>query len=155
LGKKGKRAMPKQSQAVELHPEEVAYLKRYVNQGKRSARAIKRAHLLLHRHAGKSPQESAELSGVSLATIYNVCHRYHAEGVEAALEERPRSGQPRKLQLHHEAKLTVLACSEPPDGQARWSVRLLHDKAIELGLVEDVGRDTIRLFLKKMHSSRG
>jgi hypothetical protein len=57
--------------------------------------------------------------------------------------------------LHHEAALTVLACSEPPDGQARWRVRLLHDKAIELGIVGDVGRDTIRLFLKKMHSSRG
>jgi len=147
--------MPKQSQPVELQPEEEAYLKRYVSQGKQSARAIKRAHLLLHRHAGKSPQESAELAGVSLATVYNVCHRYHAEGVEAALEEKPRSGQPRKLQLHHEAALTVLACSEPPDGRARWSVRLLHDKAIELGIVDDVGRDTIRLFLKKMHLNHG
>src|SRR3954465_13116964 len=120
--------MPKQSQPIGLQPDEEAYLKRYVSQGKHSARAIKRAHLLLHRQAGKSPQESAELAGVSLATVYNVCHRYHAEGVEAALEEKPRSGQPRKLQLHHEAALTVLACSEPPDGQARWSVRLLHDK---------------------------
>jgi len=147
--------MPKISQPIELTTEEEAYLKRYVSQGKRSARAIKRAHLLLYRHAGQSPQESAEWAGVSLATVYNVCHRYQAEGVEAALEERPRSGQPRKLQLHHEAALTVLACSEPPDGQARWSVRLLHDKAIELGIVEDVGRDTIRLFLKKTHLSRG
>lgn len=147
--------MPKLSQPVELQSEEALYLKGYISQGKHSARAIKRAHLLLHRHAGKSPKESAELAGVSLATVYNVCHRYHAEGVEAALAERARSGQPRKLQLHHEAALTVLACSEPPDGQARWSVRLLHDKAIEVGIVEDVGRDTIRLFLKKMHSSRG
>jgi transposase len=147
--------MPKQSQPVKLQTEEKAYLERYVSQGKRSARAIKRAHLLLHRHAGKSPQESAELAGVSLSTVYHVCHRYHAEGVEAALTERARSGQPRKLNLHHEAALTVLACSEPPDGEARWSVRLLHDKAIEVGIVEDVGRDTIRLFLKKMHSNRG
>lgn len=147
--------MPKISQPIELDAKEAAYLKRYVSQGKHSARAIKRAHLLLHRHAGKSPKESAELAGVSLATVYNVCHRYQAEGVEAALTERPRSGQPRKLNLPHEAALTVLACSEPPDGQAQWSVRLLHDKAIELGIVEDVGRDTIRLFLKKTHSSRG
>lgn len=147
--------MPKISQPIELQSEEKAYLEQYIRQGKRSARAIKRAHLLLHRHAGLSPQESAKLAGVSLATVYNVCHRYHAEGVEAALTEKPRSGQPRKLNLHHEAELTVLACSEPPDGQARWSVRLLHDKAIELGIVEDVGRDTIRLFLKKTHSSRG
>lgn len=147
--------MPKRSQPVELQSEEAAYLKRYVSQGKRSARAIKRAHLLLHRHAGKSPQESAALAGVSLSTVYYVCHRYHAEGVEAAVAERPRSGQPRKLKLHHEAQLTVLACSDPPDGQARWSVRLLHDKAIELGIVENVGRDTIRLFLKKMLSNRG
>jgi transposase len=147
--------MPKRSQPIELTSEEEAYLNRYVSQGNRSARAIKRAQLLLHRHAGKNPQESAEWAGVSLATVYNICHRYHAEGVEAALEEKPRSGQPRKLKLHHEAELTVLACSEPPEGQARWSVRLLHDTAIELGIVEEVGRDTIRLFLKKMHLSRG
>ncbi len=147
--------MPKRSQPVELQSEEKAYLERYISQSKRSARAIKRAHVLLHRHAGKRPQASAELAGVSLSTVYQVCHRYHAEGVEAALAERARSGQPRKLNLHHEAALTVLACSDPPDGQARWSVRLLHDKAIELGIVEDVGRDTIRLFLKKMRSSRG
>jgi transposase len=147
--------MPKRSQPIELSPEEQEHLHRYVSQGKRSARAIKRAHLLLHRHAGKSPQESAELVGVSLGTVYNVCHRYHAEGVEAALVEKPRSGQPRKLTLRHEAELTVLACSQPPDGRNRWRVRLLHDKAIEMGIVEDVGRDTIRLFLKKMHSNRG
>ena len=147
--------MPKRSQPIELSCEEEVYLQQYVSQGKRSARAIRRAQLLLHRHAGKSPQESAELSGVSLATVYNVCHRYHAEGVKAALVERARSGQPRKLKLCHEAALTVLACSEAPAGHARWSVRLLHDKAIELGIVEDVGRDTIRLFLKKMSSNRG
>jgi transposase len=141
--------MRKRSQPIALSAEEQEYLERYVSQGKRSARAIKRAHLLLHRHAGKSPQESAELAAVSLGTVYNVCHRYHAEGVEAALVERPRSGQPRKLNLRHEAELTVLACSQPPDGRARWSVRLLHDKAIELGIVEEIGRDTMRRFLKK------
>lgn len=89
--------MPKISQPVELQREEAAYLQRYISQGKRSARAIKRAHVLLHRNAGLSARESAELAGVSLATVYYVCHRYHAEGVEAALTERPRSGQPRKL----------------------------------------------------------
>jgi transposase len=147
--------MPKTTQPIELSAAEQKYLQEYVSQGKRSARAIKRAHLLLQRHAGKSPQESAELAGVSLGTVYNVCHRYHAEGVEAALVEKPRSGQPRKLSLRHEADLTVLACSQPPDGRNQWSVRLLHDKAIEMGIVEDVGRDTIRLFLKKMHSNPG
>jgi len=147
--------MPKTSPPIELNTEEQKYLEKYVSQGKRSARAIKRAHLLLHRHAGKSPQESAELAGVSVGTVYNVCRRYREEGVEAALVEKPRSGQPRKLDLRQQANLTVLACSQPPDGQARWSVRLLRDKAVELGLVEVVGRDTIRLFLKKTNSSRG
>jgi transposase len=147
--------MPKTSQPIELSPVEQAYLERYVSHGKRSARAIKRAHLLLHRHAGKSPKESAELAAVSLGTVYNVGRRYQEEGVEAALVEKPRSGQPRKLNLRHEAELTVLACSQPPDGCARWSVQLLHDKAIELGIVEDVGRDTIRRFLKKTRSNRG
>lgn len=147
--------MTRPPQPIHLSDEEKHYLETFVSQGKRSARAIKRAHVLLQRHAGQRPHQSAESAGVSLGTVYNVCRRYRAEGVVAALAEKPRSGQPAKLTLRQQAELTVLACSEPPDGRARWTVRLLRDQAVELKLVDEVGRETIRQFLKKTNSSPG
>jgi putative transposase len=146
--------MPKRSITIHLTSEEVLYLNKYINIGKRSARAIKRAQILLHSHAGKTPEQICEIVSTSVSTVYLTRQHYRAEGM-AALEEKPRSGQPRRLTSEQEAALTVLACSEAPTGRDHWSVRLLTDKAIEIGLVEQVGRETIRLFLKKMHSNRG
>jgi transposase len=100
------------------------------------------------------PEISARV-GVSPATVYNIRHRYEAEGVRAALEERPRSGQPRKLNLEQEAQLTVLACSDAPVGHARWTIRLLADKVVELGIVEHIAPETVRQFLKKTNLSLG
>lgn len=147
--------MPKRTTPIELTNDEIAYLNTYINTGKRSARAIKRAQILLHSHTGKTPAQICELVSTSLSTVYLTRQHYRAEGVEAALEEKPRSGQPKRLSSEQEAALTVLACSEAPAGRAQWSVRLLTDKVIESGLVEQVGRETIRRFLKKMHSNPG
>lgn len=147
--------MPRPPQPIELSDEDKHYLDSYVSQGKRSARGIKRAQVLRRRHAGQSPQDTAHAVGVSVGTIYNICRRSRAQGVCAAVEEKPRSGQPPKLSLRQEAELTVLACSEAPMGHGHWSVRLLCDKAVELQIVDSVGRETIRQFLKKMNSSRG
>ena len=102
--------MPKSIPPLTLKQEEQKYLERFVNQGKRSARAIKRARILLYRHVGKTPTGTSELAEVSLGTVCNVSARYHAEGLQAALEEKPRSGQPVKLNLRQQAELTMLAC---------------------------------------------
>lgn len=147
--------MPKRTTPIELTRDEIAYLNKYINTGKRSARAIKRAQILLHSYAGKTPAQICELVSTSVSTIYLTRQHYRAEGVAAALEEKPRSGQPKRLSSEQEAALTVLACSEAPAGRSQWSVRLLTDKIIEIGLVERVGRETIRRFLKKMPSNRG
>jgi putative transposase len=147
--------MPKQTTPIQLTTDEIAYLNKYINSGKRSARAIKRAQILLHSHAGKTPEQICEIVNTSVSTVYLTRQHYRMEGVQAAIEEKPRSGQPRRLNSEHEAALTVLACSEAPEGHAQWSVRLLTDKAIEIGIVEQVGRETIRRFLKKMRSNRG
>lgn len=147
--------MPKQSTPIQLTNDEIAYLNKFINTGKRSARAIKRAQILLHSHTGKTPEQICEVVSTSVSTVYLTRQHYRDEGVEAALEEKPRSGQPRRLTSEQEAALTVLACSNAPEGHARWSVRLLTDKAIEIGVVERVGRETIRQFLKKMHLNRG
>lgn len=147
--------MPKLSPPIQLTNDEVNELNQFINTGQRSARAIKRAQILLHSHGGKTPAQICEVVATSVPTVYNVRQRYRTAGLLAALTEKPRSGQPRRLSCEDEAALTVLACSDAPDGRARWTVRLLTDKAIEIGLVERVGRETIRHFLKKMPSSPG
>jgi transposase len=147
--------MSRQPQPFQLTDDEVTYLTKYINTGKRSARAIKRAQILLHSHAGKTPAQICEIIRTSVATVYLTRQHYRQQGVQAAIEEKPRPGQPRRLSSEQEAALTVLACSDAPDGRAQWSVRLLADKAVEIGLVEQVGRETIRRFLKKMRSNRG
>lgn len=147
--------MPKRTEPIQLTNDEVPYLNKFINTGKRSARAIKRAQILLHSHDGKTPEQICEIVSTSSSTVYLTRQHYRTDGIKAALEEKPRSGQPRRLTSEQEAALTVLACSDAPDGRAQWSVRLLTDKAIEIGLVERIGRETIRLFLKKMHLNRG
>lgn len=147
--------MSKPATPIVLSDVEQDYLHDFVNKGTHSAHAIKRAHILLHSHAGKPPAQIGERVAVSVATVYNVRRRYRKEGVAAALSERPRSGQPRRLSSEQEAGLTVLACSDAPAGHARWTVRLLRDQAVEIGLVERVGCETIRQFLKKTRSNPG
>src|SRR4051794_2812461 len=104
--------MPKRTPPIELSSDEITYLNEYVNKGKRSARAIKRAQILLHSHAGKTPEQVCELVSTSIATVYLTRQHYRESGVQAAIAEKPRPGQPRRLSSEQEAALTVLACSD-------------------------------------------
>ena len=147
--------MSKKIPLIKLSETEQEYLRNYVNTGKRSARSIKRAQVLLQSHSGQAVEQIAEWTGVCKGTVYNIRDRYQEGGLEGALKEKPRSGQPRKLNLEQEARLTVLACSDAPGGYERWTVRLLADKVVELGIVESIGRETVRQFLKKTNSGPG
>jgi putative transposase len=147
--------MPKRIQPIKLTESEQSELKAIVNQGSHSARKIKRAQILLHSHAGKRPQEVADWLDVCLSTIYNTRRRYLAEGLEAALSEQARPGQPAKLDLRQQAEVTVLACSQAPAGHARWTVRLLADRVVKAEIVDSIAPETIRQFLKKTNLSLG
>jgi transposase len=92
---------------------------------------------------------------VSRSTIERVRHRLVEEGLEAALQRRlPRIPKPTKLDGAQEAYLIALACSEPPAGHKHWSLRLLADKMVEFGYVEDLSHELVRRTLKKTNSSR-
>ena len=91
---------------------------------------------------------------MSQPTVSRVRKRYFEEGLEAAVNRRPPNRvYQRKLDGEQEARLIALACSEPPEGQARWSLRLVADKLVELGIVEEVSYQTVRRILKKTNSS--
>ena len=97
----------------------------------------------------------ADAVEVSQPTISRIRKQYVEEGLEAALNRRaPNREYHRKLDGEHEARLIALACSEPPLGQARWSLRLLADKLVELEVVPEVSYQTGGRILKKTSSSR-
>jgi transposase len=141
--------MPKAIQAIILPEDEQNELKIIVNQGKHAARQIKRAQILLQSHAGKTPQEVANLLDVSRSAVYKIRQRYLSEGLKPALTEKARPGQPAKLDLRQQAAITLLACSKAPAGHARWSIRLLADRVVKAEIVDHLAPETLRLFLKK------
>ena len=81
--------------------------------------------------------------------------RFCEEGLESALNERPRPGQKHKLDERAEAHLVAIACSDPPEGHAHWTLKLLADKVVELDLTDSIARETVRLTLKKRTEGHG
>jgi transposase len=118
-------------------------------------RARRRLETLLRSDAGESDEAIVAAVGGSLSTVHRLRQKFVREGLEAALFERPRSGQPRKLDAKQEAVVVALACSPAPQGAARWSVRLLRNRLVELEVVEEISEDTVQRVLKKTRSSRG
>ena len=99
-------------------------------------------------------RQIAQMLETSTATVQRARERFYEGGLQAALERsKPDRVYKRSLEGRAEARLIALACSEPPRGQDRWSFRLLADKAVELGIVEEVSHETVRKTLKKTNSS--
>jgi transposase len=113
--------MPRNIHHVILSDDDSLELRRYVQRGHRSARAMNRARMLLLADTGLTDKEIADTLGVGLATVYRVRKRYHELGLDKALQDNPRSGAPVKIDGRAEATLTMLACSDPPNGHGRWT----------------------------------
>jgi transposase len=120
-----------------------------------SLRQRNRIQVLLRSDAGEPDTDIADELGISAGTVANVRKRFAAEGVEAALTEKPRTGGPAVLDGKGEAVVIALACSPAPDGRAVWTAGMLANRLVELKVVESVSEDTILRVLKKARSSRG
>lgn len=134
---------------VALTPEERAELETLTTKGTRKARQLKRALALLAADDGDTDAEIAAKVRVHAVTVERIRRRCVEEGLEAALHERPRPGQARKLDGRQEAHLLALACTKPPEGQKRWTLQLLADKLVELQVVERISDETVRRTLKR------
>jgi len=139
---------------VKLTDEERQGLQTLVSQGKAAARKITRAWILLKADVGAdtgwSDEQIHTTFKVGLATIYRVRQTFVEIGLEAVLARRPKSRhRPRKLDGEQEAHLIALACSKPPPGRRRWTLRLLADKLVELGHTDRICPETVRQTLKK------
>ncbi|HID28636.1 MAG TPA: helix-turn-helix domain-containing protein [Desulfobacterales bacterium] len=140
---------------VSLKQDEIEFLRRIVGKGTRRAREIMRANILLLANMGKESKEIAEILGVNRSTVAQVKGRYVAGGLQNALKEKPRPGQPRKYTEKHEAEIIAMACASPPEGRKRWTIRLLMQEARKRPGFETINRESVRLILKKARLSLG
>ncbi len=141
--------MARQTEFIQLSSEERRSLKTLFSGGADSNRTQTRARILDLLARQTPATEIASLLGCSPTTVYNVKGRYQAEGLASALSEKPRSGKPRQISGEARARITALACSKAPEGHARWTLRLLADKAVELGFCDSVSHNHVRAILKK------
>lgn len=135
-------------QHLKLTESDKKYLTELLNKGQAKARVIRRAIGLLQLDQGATFQKVAELLGVDYYTVSIWCQKYLENGLQF-LSDLPRSGRPIVFSGEQCAKVTALACSDTPDGRAKWSLQLLADKAVELELVETISRSKVRELLKK------
>jgi transposase len=140
---------------IALSAQDRQRLTPFVNTGIHAARAIKRARILLLAETGPRDLAIADEIGVCLATVFTTRRRYCQDGLEALVTEKPRPGQPRRLDGRQEARLTAIACSTPPDGRSRWTMELLADRFVQLRVVDAISDSTVQRVLKKMTSSPG
>lgn len=144
--------MPKKRIDIHLSQDERDELEQFISQGKKSARAINRARILLFADEGKNATEIAKLLGISRGTVYNVRKAYRQRAHERMvdfLHDQPRSGRPIKIDSRVEANVTMIACSEPPEGSARWTLHMIADKLVQLAVTDSISHESIRRTLKK------
>ena len=140
---------------VKLTPDERSELERLIRGGKASVRRLRRALVLLAVDEGDKDEVAAGKGRVSAGTVARIRQRFAEEGLESALSERPRPGRVRLLDGRQEAYVIALACSDPPAGHAKWTVRLMAERLVELEVVEDVSHPTVWRALKRGTSSPG
>ena len=145
---------------VTLSAQERVSLETMTSSGKTAARRLIHARILLHadtRVGDQSDEEIVESVDCSLRTVSRVRRLFVTCGLEAAIARQFQPERPDKVKIkgNVEQRLVTLACAEPPEGRCHWTLRLLGDELVALGLVERISTETVRQALKKTTSSRG
>ena len=141
--------MPRKMYLINLGDEERQTLLEMTRKGEIKARKFKRAMILLKADEGLTDQRIMAALNVSRPCVERIRKRFVANGIERALNEDPRPGQKRKLDGRAEATLIATACSDAPEGHDHWTLRLLADKLVQLGVVDTISHETVRRTLKK------
>jgi len=146
---------------VTLGADERVALEQLVSTGKAASRKLTHARILLladvARGDGHSDDEIVSALGTSVNTIARVRKRFVTEGIDTAIDHRPQPARPEKIKIKGdvEQKLVQLACADPPRGRCHWTLQLLADEIVVLGLVKSISTETVRQALKKTTSSPG
>lgn len=141
--------MPAKKYIVKLTEQERQLLHALTTKGQIGARKMKRAQILLKADEGLKDKEIVAALNTSRPTVERIRKRFVEGNIDKALHDDPRRGAQVKVDGRVEAHLLALACSDAPAGRERWSLRLLADRLVELGVVESISRETVRQRLKK------
>ncbi len=145
---------------VTLNDEEREYLNGLIQRGKVAGYRIKHAQMLLKldeipQNEGWSQEKIGEAYGAAIMTVSGIAKRYVLEGMEAALGRKEQENRYRKIDGDIEAKIVAIACSEAPEGRERWTLQLIADEMVRLGIVESLSHTAVADTLKKTNFSLG
>jgi transposase len=133
---------------VQLTRKDRRQVTQMLSKGQVSARVLRRASILRQLDDGQRAAQVAANVGVASKTVRAIAGRYEEEGLESALYEKPRPGKQRTLNPGQSQRIIAMVCGLPPEGMARWSVRLIAEEAVKRKLAPQVGRETIRILLQ-------
>lgn len=140
---------------VTLTNDERQQLLELITKGRNRAKVFVRARILLDADEGLKDEEIAARHHCGPSTVQRTRQRYVLEGLEGALYDKAKSGAPEKLTGKAKAHLVALACSEPPEGRSIWTLQLLGDQLVALGLTDSIAPNSVRRYLKKTNVSHG
>jgi transposase len=140
---------------MQLTPEDRRFLDDFRSKGQHGAREVTRAHILLALEARVPTARIEQVLGVSRMVIWRTQSAYREKGLDYALYDASRPGQPAKYSTDQQAEVVALACSQPPEGAARWTVRSLTIVARHRPKLEGVNRESIRQILRKTSVNLG
>jgi len=140
---------------VQLSREEREQLQKLISSGVATARKLTRARILLKVDAGLTKTETSQALDVTINTITNVCRSFQTQRLAAVERKKPNREYKHSLDGEAEAYLIAIACSEPPEGRERWTLRMLQAEMVKRKYVDEVSHETVRTALKKTNLSRG
>lgn len=140
---------------IKLKRKERAFLEEFVKKGTKKARAIKRANVLLLADDDYGREDISKIVNIHERSVSRIKKRYLVEGLKYVIEEKPRPGQPKKYNEKEKAEIIALACTSPPKGRKKWTVRLLAEETKKMAGLKNVNRESIRLVLKKAKLNLG
>jgi len=139
------------TKSFKLNKEDKGFLKEFVKKSKEE----KRAYVLLLLDKGVKNVVIAKMLDIDPNTVTNIKNRYSEGGMDYAIYDKPRSGQPKKYDVEKETEIIALACTDPPKGNKRWTTRLLAETLREKEGFETVTRESVRIILKKAQLNLG
>ena len=139
--------MARAALSIKVTPKDQKELKELLSGGVQQVRVVLRAVALLQLTKNISAPRIAEVVPLTPQGIRKVGHRYQESGLERALYEKQRPGAAALLEAGQKQRIIAMVCSDPPEGRARWTVRLVAEEAVKRKLVPRVGRETIRILL--------
>src|SRR5664279_648066 len=133
---------------IKIKPKDLTQIGQLLRGGIQQVRVILRALALQQLARGVTAPQAAQNLPLTPKAIRQIAHRYNSNGLERALYEKPRPGANQLLDDAQKQRIVAMVCSSPPEGRARWTVRLAAEEAVKRKLVPDVGRETIRILLQ-------